>query len=296
MKQIKKNKKRLLSKDKPKKMAKESLDPLSALLKERIFYLSDDLTEQSTPSDWTAASIVRRQLTRPLAKQPDDLKPAMRLALADYDNQYIVMTGVIGDFRTFVTKSGQRNLKMLILLPTINCAIRHKPTPEEYHEAKGNVQAMVDKQKTAVVDRFIDQHIWVDVKDMANICPETFSGLMIGHNVTIAAKVMTYYGVVTLDLMVKGSKYGLDDVILLESGLCVKKPNTKIKVLQHHKKYVQQQIGRQIPFSQIDTKGLGDLHWSEAKKRFVVNYGHALYKADKVREDVLPPKSWTLYI
>ena len=210
----------------------------------------EDLGTKARMYDYFLGTVIRGfdHLLR-LKEEHNRSKPKSRLFLAEADNQYIYCRAIVGGVRTFY-KNGKEIERLLLLDPTYKISLVRVDNLEKqssiFYDA-GNRRR----------DKFIDNHIWVDIDEMSVFNADKSYPLTVGVEVGFVAKVYSYKGKTTHDIRGKQVKYGLKEIVINEIG---------------YQTYIQQEyLGKFVGLPKLDFKGFELLAWDKSQEKFIKN-------------------------
>jgi hypothetical protein len=210
----------------------------------------EDLGTKARMYDYFLGTVIRGfdHLLR-LKEEHNQSKPKSRLFLAEADGQYVYCRAVVGGIRTFY-KNGKETERLLLLDPTYKISLLKVENPEEqsatFYDA-GQVRK----------DKFIDNHIWVDIAEMRVFNADKRYPLAIGAEIGFTAKVYSYKGKTTHDVRGKQIKFGLKEIAINEIG---------------YQTYIQKYyVGKFVGLLNLDFRDFELLTWDKAQECFVKN-------------------------
>lgn len=121
-------------------------------------------------------------------------KPSSRMVLQEYENEALHVCGLVSDI--VIDKNNDELTRLLIEYPTITAVTS-------------------DFSQSREEDKRIDSHIWIYLRDF--VPPKHGMKISIGDNVSFFAHVSCYRG--KGDYSVRGYKYGLTDIAIVNSGI-----------------------------------------------------------------------------
>lgn len=168
------------------------------------------LTNKAKPHEFMCGTIVlgaNAKYTANLLDSSSEFQANMRLKLADYADEYVLVTGFITDIKQF-----KKHKKLLILSPKLVGSYYGKPHLKK--DKRDAMRALSTKSKP----QFVDHHVWLELDEMKSANPYSNLTLAAGMQIFFAAKVHTYNGRSTKDLRIKTKKYGLNEVKVIDAG------------------------------------------------------------------------------